>query len=303
MTSRTFGGLVIAAALALASTASADPPPASGSSTSPTVYAPCTRTPSKGEVEAAHGAYLAGRHSFDEGDYQTAITYFKDAYRRDCTKHELLPIIARAYELSQNRSEAIIALETYLKRVPGNDPNVDAIKKRIQNLRQADPKPTTSTATEPPPPSLASGPQPLPVSSPAPQAGESEDQRSLSPVPWVFIVGGGVGVILGTVLLVSGLDQMSTAQGQCPNVIDGKHICADPTLDSRKVQDDYGAGRSRAIIGGVVGGVSVVAIAGGIVWHVMDRNAKAGHAPRSPTGTIEPLLAPGVVGATTRLAF
>lgn len=80
----------------------------------------CTRAPSKADTEAAHGTSLAGRHSFDE-PYATAVTYFKDSYRRDCTKHELLPIIARAYEL-QNRAEALVALNVFVARASPTGP-------------------------------------------------------------------------------------------------------------------------------------------------------------------------------------
>src|SRR5271170_8049952 len=90
----------------------------SGGDAAMSTYAACPTKPSQADTDAAHGAYMAGKGSFDEADYTTAISYFKDAYRRDCTKHELLEIIARAYELQGNRREAVHALETYLDRVP-----------------------------------------------------------------------------------------------------------------------------------------------------------------------------------------
>ena len=41
------------------------------------------------------------------GDYATAITYWRDAYRRDCTAHALLLNLARAFELKGDRAEAV----------------------------------------------------------------------------------------------------------------------------------------------------------------------------------------------------
>src|SRR5690242_18611823 len=63
--------------------------PASASGAA-SVYPQCATTPTKAESDKAHSAYLLGKSSFDEGDYASAITMFKEAYRRDCTKHELL---------------------------------------------------------------------------------------------------------------------------------------------------------------------------------------------------------------------
>ena len=75
--------------------------------------------------------------SFDENDYPTAIQYFRDAYRRDCTKYELLNIISRAYELKGDKPEAINALETYLKRAPAGDPSLESIQKRLVEFEGA----------------------------------------------------------------------------------------------------------------------------------------------------------------------
>ncbi|MEO8876441.1 MAG: tetratricopeptide repeat protein, partial [Polyangiaceae bacterium] len=111
----------------------------SGSTPTPpqlTVYPTCgAAQPSKDDSEVAHGAYIAGKRAFDENDYPTAIQYFKDALRRDCTKYELLNIISRAFELKGDRPEAINALEAYVKRAPANDPSVEAIQRRIVNLK------------------------------------------------------------------------------------------------------------------------------------------------------------------------
>ena len=97
-------------------------------SEAPTPYPACTGKPTQADTDAAHGAYTAGKGSFDEADYTTAINYFRDAYRRDCTKHELLIIIARAYELQGKRARAAASLQAYLDRVP-TAPDAEAIAK------------------------------------------------------------------------------------------------------------------------------------------------------------------------------
>src|ERR1700733_12213015 len=121
---------------ALLGVAAAVPAFAQSSASDAVTQAPAgTPKPTQADTDAAHGAYRAGKGSFDEADYTTAINYFKDAYRRDCTKHELLVIIARAYELQGNRREAVHALETYLDRVPtAQDSEVQ--KRHIANLKR-----------------------------------------------------------------------------------------------------------------------------------------------------------------------
>src|SRR6266705_878538 len=97
-------------------------------------YPSCTTAPTEADRKAAKGAFEAGQGSFNEADYATAISYWRDAYRRDCTAHALLLNLARAYELKTDRAEAVNALETYLQRKP-EAPDADQIRRRIENLK------------------------------------------------------------------------------------------------------------------------------------------------------------------------
>src|SRR4029079_4709600 len=97
-------------------------------------HPPCTTVPTEADRNAAQGAFAAGQGSFNEADYATAITYWRDAYRRDCTAHALLLNLARASELKSDRAEAVNALETYLQRKP-EAPDADQIRRRIENLK------------------------------------------------------------------------------------------------------------------------------------------------------------------------
>src|SRR5271170_5681233 len=145
---------------ALIATAAAVPAFAQSASdaTQESQYAACTSKPSQADTEAAHGAYTAGKGSFDEADYSRAINYFKDAYRRDCTKNELLIIIARAYELQGNRREAVHALETYLDRVPSAQ-DAEVQRRHIANLkREITEQPTPPASASAPPSAAASAP-------------------------------------------------------------------------------------------------------------------------------------------------
>ena len=68
--------------------------------------------PSDSDVTAAKGAFQAGNVSFNEADYDRAILYWEDAYRRDCTATLLLQHLGRAYEGLGNLEQAVIALRT-----------------------------------------------------------------------------------------------------------------------------------------------------------------------------------------------
>src|SRR5882757_5003448 len=101
--------------------------PATAAAADPkTPYPVCTTPPTDSDRKAAQGAFAAGQGSFNEADYTTAIVYWRDAYRRDCTAHLLLLNLARAYELKGERAEAVNALETYLQRKP-DAPDADQI--------------------------------------------------------------------------------------------------------------------------------------------------------------------------------
>ena len=99
----------------------------------PKPYPECAKAPSEVETAAAKGAYQAGNASFDEADYPRAITYWEDAYRRDCTANLLLKNLARAYELYGQKRQAVVALETYLVREPSSS-DKDQIQRRIEVL-------------------------------------------------------------------------------------------------------------------------------------------------------------------------
>src|SRR6478609_6755436 len=101
----------------------------------PKAYPECVKTPTDAETAAAKGAYQAGNASFDEADYPRAITYWEDAYRRDCTANLLLKNLARAYELYSQKRQAVVALETFLVREP-NAADKEQIQRRIEVLKK-----------------------------------------------------------------------------------------------------------------------------------------------------------------------
>jgi hypothetical protein len=295
--------------LALLGTAVAVPALAQ-QSPSLSTYPECTVTPSKDDSEAAHNAYLFGKRKFDEAEYATAVNYFKDAYKTDCKKHEILVIISRSYELSGNKAEAVNALEVYLKRVP-DAPDADGIKKRIGNLKagmapaassttapSATIAPTTSATAAPSATTTAAAPPSATLTAPIPP----RDEGSIA--PWILVGAGGVAIVAGVVLLAVGSGQVSTANSDFKNTPGcdvAAHTCktgkpGEPTPDGvQSLNDKLQGGYRNETIGGVVLGVGVAAVAGGLVWHFAFDKPKPKDSQAAGV-VVRPGFAPGWVG-------
>ena len=279
---------------------------ASGGS-SLTVYPACTGQPSKDDSEVAHGAYIAGKRAFDENDYPTAIQYFKDAFRRDCTKYELLNIISRSYELKGDKPEAINALETYLKRAPANDPTIESIQKRLANLKaqaaaEASGKASASASSSaaPPLPSTSAAPAPTTsASSPPPERGHSLP-------PYFLMAGGVVALGVGIPLAIVGAGGVSDANQQIRDngcdpdtgtCLDSSNVTAAENLANgprRTGQIEEGVGI--ALIG-----VGAAAVIGGLVWHFVEPTSQA--PTQGANVGVRPDARPGYAGLSVGGSF
>jgi hypothetical protein len=264
-------------------------------------YAACSGKPSQADTEAAHGAYMAGKGSFDEADYTRAINYFKDAYRRDCTKNELLVIVARAYELQGNRREAVHALETYLERVPTAQ-DAEVQRRHIANLKRelseqaaasasasASVAPTASPNASAAPSAsaapTATAPEPVASSAPPPTA-----DKGHSIAPWVVVIAGGAALVGGSGLYGVGTGQVSSAESVCG----ANHQCPG-TSAGQSALSQGNSGRTEETVGVVVGSVGLAAVAAGLIWHFVERTGPADQkAARHPVVT--PQVAPGYAG-------
>lgn len=232
----------------------------------PVEYPVCKSKPTASDRKGAKGAFAAGEASFKEADYATAIVYWHDAYRRDCTAHALLRNLATAYELLGDRKAAIHALETYLERNP-KDPEAAAIQRRIDNLKEQ----LSATSSPPPAPTPSEPesstliPRPMPVvQAPPVQPAEPEEPEpapvteSRSILPWVTVGVGGAATIAGTVVFFDGRKKVADAEEVCPT----RRCSAD-------IANKGNAGRREQTIGLIVGGVGLAAVAGGVVWGLM----------------------------------
>jgi tetratricopeptide (TPR) repeat protein len=267
---------------------------------SKTAFPPCTTTATEADRKAAQGAFAAGQGSFNESDYPTAITYWRDAYRRDCSAHALLLNLARAYELKGDRAEAVNALETYLQRKP-DAADADQIRRRIENLKSqmtatekpvpATALPAASAAVPPPPPAASAAPPPPP----APQD-TADSGRSRSAVPLIVAGGGGVLAVVGALVLAGGASKVKDAEAACPS----REKC------SAEIAEQGNEGRRQQTTGGVLLGVGVAAAGGGLLWYFL--SSPSGDAPprtafdlRRPTAS--PAVGPGYAGISLGASF
>jgi hypothetical protein len=253
-----------------------------------TNYAACTGKPSQSDSDAAHSAFLLGKRFFDEADYGSAIHNFVDAYKLDCTKTELLTIIARANELSGNKPEAVHALETYLTRAANIAPeDKNQIQKRIDNLKAQIASQTTAVAPVPTPvpAPVATTPPPPPTASSTPPPPPPEERHHTA-APWVVTAVGGALVVGGGVTWLIGHGKYTSAQANCP-----MNACMDMSDES---QGD--TGRTMMLAGGglFIGGVVVAG--GGLIWHFLEPTGPSSESKAA----IRPDLGPGYAGVSGR---
>jgi hypothetical protein len=275
-----------------------------------TPYPACTVKPSAQDSEAAHSAFLLGKRFFDEADYGTAIHNFVDAYKLDCTKTELLTIIARAKELSGNRAEAVHALETYLQRAQNVAPEDKAqIQKRIENLKaqvaaqSSASVSATASATAPPSGTTSAAPSATPSSTAAPPA------REHTAYPWIVVAAGGVAMLVGGILFGVEKNAANKAAARCLGSNVANCQLAAPSGDKAKdaaalnsINSDYNSANNLVPVGSVTffAGAGVVAV--GLLWHFLEPTGPAptsGTGPKADTKTgasLAPVLAPGYAG-------
>jgi hypothetical protein len=268
--------------------------------TTKTSFPPCTTTATEADRKAAQGAFAAGQGSFNEADYPTAITYWRDAYRRDCSAHALLLNLARAYELKGDRGEAVNSLETYLQRKPDAG-DADQIRRRIENLKAqmvatekaaAAALPAASTIVPTPAPAVTT---PVPAAAPPPpDAAETTGSRSA--VPLVVAGGGGVVAIVGAIVFAGGAGKVQDAEEKCPS----RERCP------AEVAEEGNAGRRQQTAGGVLLGVGVAAAGGGLLWYLLsspssDAPPRTAFSLRRPTAS--PAIGPGYAGIALGASF
>ncbi len=260
-------------------------------------YPQCSHQPTEGDVAGAKGAFQAGQASFNEGDYKRAIDYWEDAYRRDCTAHDLLLNLARAYELDDEKHHAVSALETYLARNPSS-PQRDQIARRIEVLNEKIGQEASSGAGTPPPNTDGEGTA-KPVHVGVVKDTEPQGKRPITPL--IVAGAGGVLFIAGAILYSGASGDAKDAEDACKAAGgDGRQNCP------ANIADDGNSARKRQKLWGVVTVVGLAGAVGGTVWYFLSPREKASaqHKPvRIGRPRLEPVLGRGFAGVGVSGAF
>jgi tetratricopeptide (TPR) repeat protein len=189
---------------------------------------------SRGTDDEARSLFEAGSVAFEEGRFENAMSYFRQAHSLS-HRPALLYNIAMTADRLRHDEEALEAYRAYLEAVP-DAPQRASVVARIDILEQA-------IASRAPAATL-------PASEPAPPAPRSSD-----PIVPITLLAGGlvVGAIGGGLLAGSALDVAS---------IEG----AARGTAWQSVMEAYGRWESLAIAGGVLVGVGAAVALAGAVW-------------------------------------
>jgi hypothetical protein len=263
-------------------------------------FAPCMHEPTEQDVGAAKGAFQAGNASFDEADYPRAIVYWEDAYRRDCTAHALLLNLARAYELHGNKPQAIVALNTYLERVP-DSPDKEKISRRLEVLTkqlEAERAAATPATTRPaekttnPPAATASAPPADPAPAAETSSAPTPTARKRPIAPLIVAGVGGTLAIVGGVMYGVARGDLSDAEDKCPD----HHCPSDP------LTEEANDARARVNLTGAIFVGGIVVAGAGVTWYLLSPTSTRASAARTPKGLI-PVFAPRFAGLSYSGAF
>ena len=240
---------------------------------------------STAKSDEAHSFYNVGRALYDEGNYDGAITQFREAYRRDCSKHDLLVIISRSYELKGDKVEAVKALELFLDRVK-DSPDAGTHRTKIDNLKKQ--------IAAAPPPAVAP-----PIVAPPPV-----EVREHTVPPWIVVGVGGAGVIVGAVLLIvrpKFPKSCDEATGKCkpdPALDPNSQPAKDGVLKDQDAASTSVGLRTGGTVALIAGGAVLV---GGLLWHFLEPTGPVTKASVKPSLT--PAVAPGYAGLSLGGSF
>lgn len=244
-------------------------------------YPDCkNKTVSSAESERAHAIYSAGRVRYDEKDYDAAIQQFREAYSRDCTKHDLLVIISAAYERRGDRVEAVRALRAYLERVP-DSPDRRTHEKQIENLERMIREQNAAPAPPPPPPTSTTPPP-------------AREERSHTPYPWVVVGLGGLAIAVGAVVYAVA----PSLPGDCDvNSFKCVRKSGESSDEFNKRQDEANRSQNQPTAGIIVMASGGALVLGGLVWHFLEPTG-----PRDKA-RLQPAVGPGYGGVALGGSF
>ncbi|MGE5783777.1 MAG: hypothetical protein ACM3ZE_04270 [Myxococcales bacterium] len=254
-------------------------------------YKECQKQPTEADVQGAKGAFQAGTVSYNEADYERAILFWEDAYRRDCTATLLLLHLARAYEGQGNLEQALVALHAYLARAPSNAPDRPKAERLVVAFEQKlDSQKRSQTQVEEE--QKPKEDQPPPTTAPS-TAGTGPAYRHLYVKPIIPIAVAGVGIsafVVGGIIFGTAQSDVSDYDEQCKGQCPDRQTYKD--AEDAKSRRDWGLG---------IGVTGLVLAGGGIGWYFFNEQQKPNQPAR--TTALLPWLSPSVAGLSYRGSF
>jgi tetratricopeptide (TPR) repeat protein len=231
-------------------------------------YPPCgERTPTAQDVDAAKGMHKAAEQYYAKAKYDQAITSWREAYNFDCNAHRLLINVGNAYEKLGNTAKAIEAFDAYVQRLgPNADPTIVEKVANLKALLAQQQKPPEGNGNDAPPPDPNPDPNPSPDEPPV-DGGDT----TTSLAPWILVGTGGAVAVVGGVLIGVGFGKVNEAEDRCPTHQDCDN-------ESTSLGNE---GLTLQRVGGVMFGLGLAAVAGGVVWYLIDSGAFSGDDPQA----------------------
>jgi tetratricopeptide (TPR) repeat protein len=170
--------------------------------------APASAAPHAADDQEARDLFKLGKQAFDEGRYERALKYFKDAYDLS-HRAALLSNIGTVLDRLRRDGEALEAYKSYLAQVP-DAANRGLIEERVRVIEGAMQKAEQEAAAAPGPDAQPAVPSPAetaqaemartaaPVSDP-PRDGEAASGKSITSRWWFWA---GIGTIAAAAVVV-----------------------------------------------------------------------------------------------------
>jgi hypothetical protein len=245
----------------------------------------------------AQSRYTVGRDEMKSGDFMKSLENLHISYEKNCTEHEVLVDLARAYEGVRRFSSAVFALTEYIHRANPPASDREAYLKRIE-VDKLEQKKEDEAAVR-----LAE------ANAKAAAAKQSGEGGGHSVAPWA--VAGVGGAVFATGIVVTAIGYGRSYPANC-NIDTGE--CSAPrqplqTPAQAKTQADEdtqtaGNIRGQRLIGPILLVSGAVIAAGGLVWHFMEPIAEPeSKQSRVRRPRLSPALAPGYAGASLEGSF
>jgi tetratricopeptide (TPR) repeat protein len=245
---------------------------------------------------AARGLFDAGSLAFNEGRFEDALSYFKQAYDL-APKPKLLFNIGTVLDRLRRDREALSTFKEYLARVPQatNRAAVEARVKVLQEtidkedalVQQAKEKAATDAAAAQQQQSNQPAAQPAETQAPVAQSSPAEPAKKPNLVP--LIVVGSATVVVGGIALWSHLDTSSALDA----------YKKDPT---KKNYDDGVGKQTRTNI--LLIGTGALAVATGVIaYFTFSSGSGSESASAGASASLTPWLSPNSAGATADVRF